>query len=375
MKKILIDARFWGPKHTGLGRYSRSLVTALYQLKPKGFKFFLLTRPGLVGRLKRQFKQFNIVASSAAPYSLSEHWQISLLARSIKPDLTHFLHFNAPLFFSGKFVVTIHDLIKHHSIGLKTTTRFPLIYFIKRLGYHRIFRRAVKNSSLILTPSKWTKKDILNFYPIPARKILVTPEAPDKIYLNQSQEKLKYQVKKPYLIFVGNAYPHKNLIQLIKAVKLVNQKGVKTHLLIVTGRGVFLKRLKKIIFRLKAQKQVRVLRFVTDRQLKTLYQHSLGFITASRLEGFGLPGLEAMAAGTPVLAAKRAAMPEAYGSAALYFNPQNLGQIVDKINLLLNFSSKDRAQMIKAGKSKAATYSWDKTARLTLAAYQKVLSP
>jgi len=118
--KILLDCRFWGPSHTGLGRYTQELVTAMQKLKPR-FELVFLTAK----------------MTKIKPYSFSEQRDLSGLIQSFKPDLTHFLHFNVPLNFPGPFVVTIHDLIKHHSRGLATTTHWPGTYWLKRLGASR----------------------------------------------------------------------------------------------------------------------------------------------------------------------------------------------------------------------------------------------
>src|SRR3989304_9089699 len=113
--KILLDCRFWGPSHTGLGRYTQELVTAMLRLKPR-FK--------LVALASKKIDGLETIVTKIPPYSYAEQWDLPKLIRKINPDLTHFLHFNMPLAYRGKFVVTIHDLIKHHSRGLTTTTHW-----------------------------------------------------------------------------------------------------------------------------------------------------------------------------------------------------------------------------------------------------------
>jgi glycosyltransferase involved in cell wall biosynthesis len=358
-KSLLIDARFWGPSHTGLGRYSKSLVQALENLHPN-IDITLLVN-------KKTKTSFKTILVKAKPYSIREQIEIPQVISNLKPDLSHFLHFNVPLKVRSPFLVTIHDLIKHHSTGKDTTTRSMLTYPIKRLAYFQTIKHALNHSIRVLTPSNWVKKDILTHYSIPASKITVTPEAVDLTYLKTKPNQTR-PLTQPYLIYVGNAYPHKNLIQLIKAIKKTSLK-----LIIVTGRDIFYQRLRKQIKSLEAQPKVKIKGFTSDQDLKNLYFHSVGFITTSLFEGFGLPGLEALASGTLVLASKRASMPEVYQDKAIYFNPDNLSEIVKQINMASSLSPAKRQLKIQAGLKHAQQFSWAQTAEKTIKAYQDIL--
>lgn len=357
-KHIVIDARFWGPSHTGLGRYTQSLIS---EFKNKNFKFTLLVN-------KKPDTKFKIILLKAKPYSLAEQIEIPKILNQLKPDLVHFLHFNAPLFYQKPFVVTIHDLIKHHSSGLSTTTKSILTYPLKRFAYYRVIAHALQKSKAILVPSNWVKKDILNHYQLSLSKIFTIYEAANRQYFKSDKSNLTAP-KFPYLIYIGNAYPHKNLNHLIQAVKLTGLK-----LIIVTGKNIFYHRLRKQIRKENAQNFVKIKGFSSDKDLKILLNHSLGYITASLLEGFGLPGLEAMAAGTLVLASNKASMPEIYGQHAIYFNPENIKDIVKKINFVLNLQPAIRQDRIKQAKKHAATYSWEKTAKETIKIYESCLN-
>lgn len=353
MKKILLDCRFWGPEHTGLGRYTQELVSALIKLKPD---FELL--------------QLTLSAASIKPYSWAEQVKLSSLINSKQPDLTHFLHFNLPLIFSGKFVVTIHDLIKHHSKGLQTTTHWPGLYWLKRFGYYFVIKKAITKSRAIMVPSRWVKQDILRFYPVDSRKIFVTPEAAGTAYFKPVRPaRLPYD----YFIYVGNAYPHKNVIQLIKAMKIIAKDRPNTKLVIITGRDWFYQKLRREITQLQAQGVVKLKDFTSDKDLAGLYRGAAAYVTASYFEGFGLPGLEAMAAGTLVIASNRAALPEVYGRHAIYFDPENLNELVAKMNEVLKFSPAKRRRLIESARAFCRGYSWQKTAAQTLSVYEKLL--
>lgn len=372
--KILIDCRFWGSGHTGLGRYTTSLVIELYRQKPK-FDLALLINPENKTEIESKLNQPQLILSSSRPYSLAEQLNIPKIINSFQPKLVHFLHFNVPLLTQAPFIITIHDLIKHHSRGLDTTTKSPLFYPLKRFGYQLTMAKAVQKSRLILTPSKWVKADILKHYQVKEDKIIVTPEAADQSYFKPAT--LPGLPSFNYLIYVGNAYPHKNLIQLIKAVQSYRQiyanRNNNLKLIIVTARNVFYDRLREYIRQSNSQSSVKLAHFTTDKRLAFLYHHSIAFITASLSEGFGLPGLEAMAAKTLVLASNRTALPEVYGPAAIYFDPDNLNDIVAKISHVVNLTSVARAKLLKLGEQQVSQFSWTKTAQLTINAYESCL--
>jgi len=369
MKTIAIDARFFGPSHTGLGRYTQALITGLYQLKPR-YRFVLLSSIKEKKHLQKLFPKFVIYPVKARHYSLAEQIEIPRVLNQIKPDLVHFLHFNAPIFYSQPFLVTIHDLIKHHSKGLATTTQWPFIYPLKRIGYYLAINNAIKRSELILTPSQAVKKDILRFFPVKSSKIVVTPEAADPVFFQPVAEKIKELIPdKPYLIFTGNAYPHKNIIQLIKAVQLYRQKyNSQLQLVIVTAKDAFYQRLSRQLRRLNALSCIKIKGYSSDQQIQNLYHYSVAFITPSLFEGFGLPGLEAMASKTLVLSSNRTSLPEVYGKHAQYFDPDNLEAIVQTIHQAITLTN--REQHLQSAQQYAYSFSWQKTAQLTLKVYE-----
>ncbi len=372
MKTIAVDARFFGPSHTGLGRYTQALISGLYQLKPQ-YQIYLLSSPQVVRYLKTTFPRFNSISVKAKHYSLAEQIEIPRVLNQIKPDLVHFLHFNAPIFYSQPFLVTIHDLIKHHSQGLATTTQWPFIYPFKRAGYYLAINHAIKRSKLILTPSQAVKKDIQQFYSVRPSKIMVIPEAADSVFFKPVAQKIKELIPpQPYLIFTGNAYPHKNIIQLIKAVQLYRQKyNSQLQLVIVTAKDAFYQRLRNKVRQLNALDCIKIKGYSSDQQIQNFYHYSVAFITPSLFEGFGLPGLEAMASQTLVLSSNRTSLPEVYGQSALYFDPHNSEAIVRTIHRAMII--KNRTQRLQSAQKYARTFSWEKTAQQTLKAYENCL--
>jgi len=381
MKKILFDARMFGLENAGIGRYVSSLLSSFSQL-PKVFEFHLLVRKDREKKISQGLGNFYIYHPvNSAHYTLSEQWRLIEVIKRINPDLVHFPHFNLPFFYSGAYVVTIHDLIKHFFKGRKTTTRKPWLYWPKYLGYRLLTRRAINQASGIIVPTLWWKKKLLEMYPkLTNRDIFVTWEGVGKIFRknqnvsNKEKEKIlnRYHLKpQKFFIYTGNVYPHKNVERLIKAFLILNNPSLK--LAIVCSRSVFRDRLKKLVSSLNAQKQVVFLGFVPDEKLKVLYSTALALIQPSLMEGFGLTGLEAMASGCPVISSNYSCLPEVYGSAAIYFNPLRPDQLAKKMNELVHNQNK-REELIRRGRQRAKRFSWKKTARETIKIYQKILS-
>jgi glycosyltransferase involved in cell wall biosynthesis len=174
-----------------------------------------------------------------------------------------------------------------------------------------------------------------------------------------------------YFLYVGSAYPHKNLKRLIEAIKLLNTKSNQlVDLLIVSGRGPFIERLNTSIVNIGAEKNVKLMGFVPDPKLKSLYQNSVGFVFPSLSEGFGLPGLEAMEAGTLLLASNIPVFKEVYEDEAIYFDPLNTESVTDAIRKVLQMSGGERNGRISKAKNFANRYSWAKMAKETLEIYE-----
>ncbi len=179
-------------------------------------------------------------------------------------------------------------------------------------------------------------------------------------------------VKKPYLLYVGNAFPHKNLKRLIRAFKVVLCSKPSLKLALVGKIDDFYKSLQDLCQELKIEKNVIFVGRISDEDLKWLYQNALIYVFPSFLEGFGLPGLEAMENGLPVVSSDSSCLPEIYGDAALYFNPQNTEEMVKAI-LELSNNKELRDRLIKGGYKRIKKFSWRKCAQETLEIYKSIL--
>ncbi|MGB6838655.1 MAG: glycosyltransferase family 1 protein, partial [Microgenomates group bacterium] len=244
----------------------------------------------------------------------------------------------------------------------------------KRIFYWIVFRKAVKASVKIIVPSKVVKKQIADYYQLPADKFVVTYEGLDeKVVPKGKSNKVlkKYKISSPYFVYAGNAYPHKNLERAIEAVVFLNKKHKRKILFaIASARSVFLKRLRNMISDLNAQRYVKLLGFVPDEDLGALFGKSVGFLFPSLSEGFGLPGLEAIAAGTIVLASDIPVFKEVYKDNILYFNPYDFSSIEKVMENAINMSKEERERLIEKSQKFIKRYSWAKMARQTFKIYE-----
>jgi len=414
--KIGIDCRMIGLENAGIGRYVQNLVSELSKID-KNNDYVLFVRKDFLTkissnsqppRLRQGFSgqaisNIKYVAAEARHYSLKEQVLMPYLIQKEKIDLMHFPHFNVPVLYFGNYVLTIHDLIKHFSRGRLTTTKNYLFYWLKYLGYLIVFRLAVKRAKKILVPSKAVAVQLRKAYGIPESKVTVAYEgAESKLKDNSQKLKVeevleKYKIKKPYLLYVGSVYPHKNIPNLIRAVKIINESAASdqrlavsgqspassnhqspitnhqspVNLVIVCARNIFWERLQKEVKSQKAENLVKMVGFVPDEELKLLYKEAEVFVFPSLSEGFGLPGLEAMAAGVPVLASDIPVFREIYQEAADYFNPIDSQEMAKKIKELLIDKEKQNT-LRKEGFKISDKYSWEKMAEQTLKIYQSI---
>lgn len=393
MKKTIgIDARMQGAKYAGIGRYTANLISHLSRLKEfDQFNWILFVRKEDYQAINDEYGgKFTCLIADFPHYSLTEQILFPLSLYRAGCDLVHFPHFNVPLLYFKPFVVTIHDLIKHQSRGPQTTTKKPVLYKIKFFFYQLVIGRAAKQSKKIFVPSRFVKNQVVNHYRINEKKVVVTYEGVDNKLIIKSpsfaraaagrqklkvEEKVlkKYQIKKPYLLYVGSVYPHKNINRLIEAVKIAREKLPKLSLVVVCSRNVFWQRLKKVIHSIKADSYIKLTGFIPDEDLALLYQEAASFVFPSLIEGFGLPPLEAMASSCPVISSHAACLPEIYGQAALFFDPLNPEDMAKKIVTMVN-DKKLQNQYRARGLKKVKEYSWEKMAKETMGEYQSVIS-
>lgn len=365
--KIGIDARLYGAAHRGLGRYTQKLIENLEKIDNHNQYFIYLQKDGLIS-YQPQNKNFQKVLADWRVYSWSEQIIFPRLLKKYNLDLMHFTHFNAPLFYREKFSVTIHDLIISHYPDSRATTINPLLYKIKLFFYQLVIKSAAKRAKKIIAVSNYTKNDIIKLFKISPNKIAVTYEGVD---LPQDQRTdcrsvlAALDIAGDYLLYVGSAYPHKNLEKLIFAFQIIAQDKNNFQLVLVGRIDYFYQRLKNEIKNLDLQSKVIFTDYINDEQLACLYQRARAYVFPSLMEGFGLPPLEAQNYGLPVISSSASCLPEILGDSAIYFNPLNMQDMADKIKLILE-NKVLRNELVSKGIDNVSRYSWAQCAQETL---------
>lgn len=366
---ICIDARLIN--ESGVGRYIRNLLENLQVIDNKNTYKILLKK-----RDMNRFKfagNFTAVEADFNWYSVSEQFKLPRILNDLKSDLVHFPHFNVPVFYKGKFVVTIHDLIHQHFTMNRATTLDPLTYKVKQFGYRKVFDFALKKSQKILVPSEYVKSQLKNEWDINNGKITVTTEGvADSILEIKKKRDKKFQIKLlgkigitgEYIFYVGNAHPHKNIERLIGAFRELRKSNPDLKLVLAGADHYFWKRIKD---RFKDEGIIYT-GFVTDEVLVALLSSAGAFVMPSLEEGFGIPVLEAFACGCPVVCSEIGPLKEIGGEACLYFNPKNQADMAEKITTVLT-GGKLREKLVKAGTERYKDFSWRKMAEQTLEIY------
>lgn len=369
MRHIIIDARLYGPKHTGIGRYVKNLLLALIKLPDfKNYRFTLIVYQNLLPEIQKDLgKNFNYFPTTIKHYSFLEQLLLPFQLYRLKPDLVHFTHFNKPIFYFGKSTVTIHDLIKHFYKDPQASTRNIFIYNLKHFFYKIVVLLSVKTSSHIIVPSNFWRNFLLKDYGLSPKKITTTYEAVDPALkiINYESRITNYE---SYILYTGNLYPHKNIKVIFEALRSLPGLTLK----IICARDIFSSRALKLAKQFNVSRQIQFLGHLPDSKFKKVYQKALCLVHPSFMEGFSLTGLEAMALNCPVISSNASCLPEIYNNSVLYFNPYDSHSLVSQIKKLQSSLSL-RQKLIRLGHKQVEKYSWSKTAEQTIRIYKTIL--
>jgi len=371
---IAIDAR--RVRDFGVGTYIRSLVRALAEIDASN-RYTLVSAPPDLREFADLPENFRPVGYSRKDASAIDNIAFPLFLRSLGPDLSHIPLNRVPVFMIRPYVVTIHDMAHL----LYTTTGSGARMQLRRFRFHRGLERAAR----VVAVSDATKRDVENQLGIDAGRIRRVYNAPDPAFLlsdraNAREERQltmeRYQIGYPYLLYAGNIRAHKNVPRLIEAFavvrgQLASHPVYKDLRLVIIGDTISqFPQVRQAVFRSRVEQQVRFLGFVPFETLRCFYECAAAFVFPSRYEGFGLPPLEAMACGTPVVTGNVSSLPEVVGDAAVMVNPANVFDIARGIRDAL-LDEGLRAELIRRGKEQAARFSWQTTAREMLEIYRE----
>jgi len=363
--RITLDARMMGPTNTrGIGRYIEELVRAMIEVAPEHQYALIVRDPN------HPFTGHASVETMVADipwYGLREQREMPAVFASTKPDVIHVPHWNVPLSTQRNLVVTIHDLLlRHEPASAKISTRGPVVQTVKRLGYRVVLSAALRHATRILVPTDFVRQDVTSFYPATRDRIRVTGEGMPPIDPTPSSP-----VSPSYLLYVGSAYPHKGLADVFDAWPKIHSDFPELRLKIAGEMDVFMTRFKDRV----AQKKLLNIEFLgraPEQELASLYRGAMACIFPSHFEGFGLPPLEAIAHGCPVIAADAPATVEVLGKAAgTFFRMGEADAILAAVHRVLGAPEEMRRLARAEAPELAHRHSWKLAAERTLRAYSE----
>jgi len=368
--RIAIDARKL--RDFGIGTYIRNLLRHLARLDATT-EFVVLCREQDCAFVTELGENFRAVTEPSRPYSLREQFAIPLELRRAGVNTFHAPHYVLPPMTPCRSVVTIHDCIH---------LRFPQ-YLPSRLGY--AYARsslwvAAHRSARVLTVSEASKRDILEYFRVPESKVTVIYNAIDERFHEEPpadevmRVQERYQLTDPFILYAGNIKPHKNLERLIEAFHMVRRGELEHIKLLIIGDEISkYATLRRAVHRYKLHKHVRFFGFVPDATLAILYRLARVFVFPSLYEGFGLPPLEAMASGTPVITSNLSSLPEVVGDAAMLIDPYQPDAIAGAMRRVLQ-DERLRDDMRERGLARVREFSWARSVKQVREIYDEVLA-
>ena len=355
----------------GIGTYIRNLLKQLARLD-QDTEYVLFSRPEDHEAVVGLGENFRPVSVRAGNYSMAEQVFLPWAIRRENLSLFHAPHYVLPALVTCRSVVTIHDCI-HLMFPQYLPNR--LAYAYARASISMASRRATR----VLTVSESSKRDILRFVDVPADKIDVIYNAYDERFAVEPREEdvvrvsERYQLRDEFVLYAGNVKPHKNLGRLIEAFHIVRKRGLDHLKLVLIGDEISkYAALRRAVHQHQLHQYVRFLGYVNEETLAVMYRLAGVFVFPSLYEGFGLPPLEAMASGTPVVSSNVSSLPEVAGDAALLVDPYDPTSIADGIYTVLT-NADVRRDLRHKGMLRARQFSWEASVRRVHEIYQQVV--
>jgi glycosyltransferase involved in cell wall biosynthesis len=376
--KIAIDIRRM--TEFGVGTYIRNVVRTLGRLDHET-TYFLIGPPEKVQEIGSLPSNFHAVPLAEPERSAMGFWEFRTTVERLGCDLVHIPNlFSIPRVLPCPYVMTVHDILEHLSRAREQAGFWRSMHF-------QLTKRVLRGAARILAVSNFTKIEIEKLFVIPSGRIEVVYNAIDERLLHgpasAADRQLiaeRYQVTYPFLLYAGRISPHKNVVRMIEAFSALKTELQKDHAfpdlkLIIIGDDVSGNPdLRRTVIRSGVQNDVRFLGFVPIEVLRTFYDAAKIFVFPSLYEGFGLPPLEAMAHGTPVVTSNVTSLPEVVGNAAVLVHPENVFEIMRALYRVL-MDQPLREKMKERSYRQAAKFSWEKSVLRIREVYQEVLGP
>jgi glycosyltransferase involved in cell wall biosynthesis len=373
--KIAIDIRRM--TEFGVGTYIRNVIRTLGRLDREN-KYYLIGTPAKVEEIGALPPNFHSVPLTSAERSITGYRDFRTALVRLGTDLVHIPNlFSVPRALPCPYVMTVHDMLEHMSRAREQNGFFRSLHF-------QLTRRVLRGAVRIFAVSNFTKTEIEKLFEIPSARIEVVYNAIDERFLHghataADREMIaqRYQVTYPFLLYAGRVSPHKNVVRMIEAfsalkTELARDDAFPDLKLIIIGDDLSGNPdLRRTVVRSGVQNDVRFLGFIPIEVLRIFYDEAKVFVFPSLYEGFGLPPLEAMAHGTPVVTSNVSSLPEVVGKAAVLVNPENVFEIMRALHRVLTDSAL-RDRLKERGYQQVARFSWEMSVRRILDVYQQV---
>jgi len=374
--RIGIDARVLSDRLSGEGRYAYNLIRAIAEVDDEN-EYVVLVDPGrFTGRIVKSGHRFREMPLTIRRFSLQEQLVLPNLLKRESLDLFHSLHHILPLGYNGLMIVTIHD-----TLAARFPWHFSHFPFLKRLAAFWYFKVFVYLSAMrangIVVDSKRTADDLCQYLNISRQKIVVCRLGVENHFAPIKDTKYvreKYSLRAPFILYLGNFRPYKNLERLFQAfAQFVESSTDQRYQLIIGGNDVefYKRRLRQQVDKLHLEEKVIFLGYVDEDDMPALLSCAELFVFPSLYEGFGLPPLEAMACGTPVLVSNTTPLPEIVGDAGLLVDPYDVNAISAALQRALTDTNL-RKRLARKGLERSQQFSWTQTARKMLAVYEQI---
>src|ERR1039457_4373929 len=376
--KIAIDIRRM--TEFGVGTYIRNVVRTLGRLDREN-RYLLIGSPAKVEEIGPLPPNFHAVPLLASDRSLQGYREFRTALQRLSCDLVHIPNlFSVPRMLPCPYVMTVHDMLEHMSRAREQSGFWRSFHF-------QMTKRVLAGAARIFAVSNFTRNEIEKLFEIPSDRVEVIYNAIDERFLHGHASEAdrdliaqRYQVTYPFLLYAGRISPHKNVVRMIEAFSALKTELEKDQAfpdlkLIIIGDDLSGNPdLRRTVIRSGMQNDVRFLGFVPVEVLRTFYDQAKIFVFPSLYEGFGLPPLEAMAHGTPVVTSNVSSLPEVVGNAAVLVHPENVFEIMRALHRVL-LDQPLREKMKERSYRQAAKFSWEKSVHRIMDVYQEVLNP
>jgi glycosyltransferase involved in cell wall biosynthesis len=352
MAHIVIDARLIS---ASTGHYSEHLLNQLQTIDTTNH-YTVVVLEKEKDHWKPTAKNFTVTTAPYKNYTFGEQLGFALFLYRLKPDLVHFTMPQQPLLWLGRRVTTVHDLTL---VRFENIDQNVVVYKIRKFLFAALLRNVMWRSKVNLVPTEYVRQDILSWTKgTRVAPIVVTHEAGDPLHDKPTPvQKLK---EVPYLFFVGNAFPYKNLWRTVDAYRELKKRHPTLQLAFAGKKDYFYEELEA---RIQSEniKDVHILGYVSDGEKRWLFANAVAYVTSSYSEGFHIPMLEAMYERCPVVSSNATCLPEVGGDAARYFDPASTKQAVAAIEPLMTDQAL-RSDMIARGTTQVKQFSWRRMA-------------